>query len=138
MRAILSKNNERTDKKASECRFVKHVLLAGLDYPCVGLLVPVRVAAFALVWFVLLAYTPVPLFIVCLLTLNQEVIPQAGDAGAPLVFVFSMFFSLPFYFASEGSGGLQKSDSFVFLYLSLCRPSGSILFQYTFSRHVSL
>ena len=56
-------------------------------YLCVGLLVPVRVGTFALFCSVFLAYTPVPLFAVCLLPLNQEVTPKAGDAGVPMVFV---------------------------------------------------
>ena len=59
-------------------------LLSRLDYPCVGLLVSVRVEAFFFVYFVLLAFTPVPVFADCLLPLNQ-VTPQGYDAGVPMV-----------------------------------------------------
>lgn len=64
------------------------VSLSRLDYPFVGMLVPGRVDAFVLFCFVLLAYTPAPLFAVCLLTLHWEVTPQAGDDGVPVVFMF--------------------------------------------------
>ena len=59
-----------------------------------------------------MAYTPVSLFAVCLLPWHQEVTPQAGDAGVPMVHDFMFFVVHLFIFAShsvhvEGSGGLQ-------------------------------
>ena len=58
------------------------VLLSRLDYPRVGLRVPVRVGAFVLfclVLFYLRMYTPVPLFAVFLRPFNQEATSRIGD-----------------------------------------------------------
>ena len=71
------------------------------------MLVAVRVRALVLFCCVSLSYTPVPLFAFCLLPLNQEVTPQAGDAGVPTVFMIvlgwsRLDYSPPFFiFASH-------------------------------------